>query len=89
VTREMRPATSKSPPFVGDAMNQRRLNILSWLSLGFGVVLYLVGVTGLLWPATPPTDVGLLASSLVFVLFGVIGLRLAKIVHSSPPAPRY
>ena len=62
-------------------MNQKRLTILSWASLAFGVVLYLIGVSGIFWPATPPADVGLLASSLVFVLFGVVGLRLAKIVH--------
>lgn len=52
--------------------------VLSILCLVFGVGLYLIGVAGLLWPSTSPTDVGLLSTSIVFALFGVLGLLLAR-----------
>lgn len=50
--------------------------ILALASLVFGLLFYVVAVAGLLWPATPPTDVGLVATSAVFVLFGAFGLLL-------------
>ncbi|MEK6985538.1 MAG: hypothetical protein AABX89_04045 [Candidatus Thermoplasmatota archaeon] len=49
---------------------------LSFASLVFGVLFYLVGVLGLLWPATAPLDVGLTSTSAIFILFGLFGLLL-------------
>ena len=51
---------------------------LSLLALLFGVGLYLLGVSGALWPASPPGDVGLVATSTVFALFGLLGLLLSR-----------
>ena len=51
---------------------------LSLACLVFGIGFYLVGVAGLLWPKTSPADVGLLSTCVVFVLFGVLGLLLAR-----------
>ncbi len=50
--------------------------VLSFASLAYGVLFYLAGVSGLLWPATPPLDVGLLSTAAVFILFGLVGLLL-------------
>lgn len=49
---------------------------LSIASLVFGVLFYVVAVAGLLWPATQPSDVGLVSTTAVFVLFGAFGLLL-------------
>lgn len=48
--------------------------VLSLASIAVGVLFYLVGVLGLLWPKSPPMDVGLVSTSAIFVLFGVAGL---------------
>lgn len=48
--------------------------VLSLASLAVGVLFYLTGVLGLLWPKSPPMDVGLLSTSAIFVLFGLVGL---------------
>jgi hypothetical protein len=51
--------------------------ILSYASLAFGALFYILSVAGLLWKAaTPPLDVGLVSTSAVFVLFGLVGLLL-------------
>lgn len=51
--------------------------ILALGSLAFGVLFYLGSVGGILWhAATPPGDVGVVATSGVFVLFGLLGLLL-------------
>ena len=50
--------------------------ILSVASLAVGVLFYLTGVLGLLWPKSPPMDVGLLSTSAIFVLFGLVGLLI-------------
>ncbi len=50
--------------------------ILSFASLALGVLFYVASVAGLLWPATSPLDVGLVATSAIFVLFGAFGLLL-------------
>ncbi|MGB0653181.1 MAG: hypothetical protein ACPGQL_08265 [Thermoplasmatota archaeon] len=53
--------------------------ILSFVSIAFGVLLYLASVLGLFYDnATPPADIGLLSTVLVFVLFGVFGILLSK-----------
>lgn len=51
---------------------------LSIASLGFGVVYFILGVTGLMWPATPATDVGLVSVTGVFVLMGALGLYINR-----------
>ncbi|MCA1811084.1 MAG: hypothetical protein LC623_03620 [Halobacteriales archaeon] len=48
--------------------------VLSLASLAVGVLFYLTGVLGLLWPKSPPMDVGLLSTSAIFALFGLVGL---------------
>ncbi|HUR63630.1 MAG TPA: hypothetical protein VM241_04025 [Candidatus Thermoplasmatota archaeon] len=50
--------------------------VLSLASIVLGVLFYLAGVLGLLWPKSPPMDVGLLSTSVLFVLFGLVGLLL-------------
>ncbi len=51
--------------------------ILSLACLAFGVLFYLASVGGLLWhAASPPMDVGLVATTAVFVLLGILGLLL-------------
>lgn len=53
--------------------------ILGALSLLLAVVLYLVSVTGLLYSApTAPSDIGLVSTTLVFLLFGLGGLVLGR-----------
>jgi hypothetical protein len=56
--------------------------VLSLASIAVGVLFYLVGVLGLLWPSTKPFDVGLLSTSALLVLFGLVGLLLER-----KPAP--
>lgn len=50
--------------------------VLSVASLLFGLVFYVAAVAGVLWPATSPGDVGIVASAGVFVLLGLVGLLL-------------
>ncbi|MEA3190135.1 MAG: hypothetical protein QOD77_717 [Thermoplasmata archaeon] len=50
--------------------------VLSLASLAFGVLFYVAAVAGLLWPATPPADVGILSTAGVFILMGLVGLLL-------------
>jgi len=51
--------------------------VLSLASIVLGVLFYLQGVLGLLFEkATSPTDVGLVSTSALFVLFGLVGLML-------------
>ncbi|MEA3203278.1 MAG: hypothetical protein QOI63_953, partial [Thermoplasmata archaeon] len=42
-------------------MNLRK--VVAFGLIAVGVLFYLVGVLGILWPKTPPTDVGLLSTS--------------------------
>lgn len=55
---------------------------LSLAVLIFGIVFFLVAVTGMLWPASKVTDVGVLSTTVICVLFGAIG-----ILASRTPAP--
>ncbi|HEX2066063.1 MAG TPA: hypothetical protein VHI93_04540 [Candidatus Thermoplasmatota archaeon] len=48
--------------------------VLSVASIAFAALFYLTGVLGLLWPKTDPLDVGLLSTSVLFLLFGLVGL---------------
>lgn len=52
--------------------------ILSVVLLAFAVVYYLVAVTGLLWPATPPLDVGIVSTTAIFALLGGLGLLVTQ-----------
>jgi hypothetical protein len=52
--------------------------VLSLASIVLGVLFYLTGVLGLLWPASPPLDVGLVSTSVLFVLFGLVGLTMRE-----------
>lgn len=52
--------------------------VLSLASLVVGVLYYLVGVLGLLWPKSPPGDVGLVSTAVVFILFGLVGLLVDR-----------
>jgi hypothetical protein len=58
--------------------------LLSGVCLVLGVGFYVAGVAGFLWTKTAPGDVGLLSTSAVFVLFGVLGLVLKK-AQAPPP----
>ncbi|MES2153971.1 MAG: hypothetical protein V4510_02455 [bacterium] len=59
---------------------------LAVASLAVGVVFYLGSVGGMLWgKASPPADVGVVSTSAVFVLFGVLGLMLKD--DQAPQAP--
>jgi hypothetical protein len=53
-------------------MNLRKVAAL--VLIAFGVLLYLVGILGVLWPRTQPGDVGLVSTSAIFALFGIVGL---------------
>ncbi len=60
-------------------MNTAVTKTLSFASLAFGAILYLVSVTGVAYEAaTPPGDIGLVSTVLVFLLFGVFGLLLVR-----------
>ena len=50
-------------------MNLHKVIAVALIALGLAY--YLTGVLGLLWPKSPATDVGLLSTSAIFVLFGV------------------
>ncbi len=50
--------------------------IVALCSLALGVLFYLAAIAGIMWPATPPMDVGVISTSAVFVLFGLLGLML-------------
>ena len=51
--------------------------VLSYASLAYGVLFYLAGVSGMLWAkASPPLDVGLVSTSVIFILMGAVGLLL-------------
>jgi len=53
--------------------------VLSIASLAVGVIYYVGSVAGLLWSApTPPLDHGLVPTAAVFVLFGLVGLLVAR-----------
>ncbi|HUR62669.1 MAG TPA: hypothetical protein VM286_09940 [Candidatus Thermoplasmatota archaeon] len=56
----------------------RLSKIVSLVCIVLGVLFYLQGVLGLLWPRSPPLDVGLLSTSALFVLFGLVGLLLDR-----------
>lgn len=56
----------------------RTSKVLALACLAVGVLFYVVAIAGLLWPATKPTDVGLLSTSGVLVLFGLAGLALRE-----------
>jgi len=59
-------------------MNRTAL-VLSIASLAFGVLFYVASVAGLLWSKpTPPLDHGLVPTAAVFVLFGLVGLVVAR-----------
>lgn len=59
-------------------MQKNMTTILGIASAVFGLLLFLVSVTGVFWPATPVTDPGMLSTTMVFVLFGVLGFFLGK-----------
>jgi len=50
--------------------------ILALGCLAIGVLFYVAAVAGLMWPATPPMDVGVVSTSGVFILLGLLGLLL-------------
>ena len=51
--------------------------VLSLVSIALGVLFYLQGILGLLFEkATPPGDVGLVSTSALFILLGLVGLLL-------------
>ena len=52
--------------------------IVSVVCIAVGVLFYFQGVLGLLWPKSPPMDVGLLSTSVLFILFGLVGLLLDR-----------
>jgi len=54
-------------------VESRTVRTLSIASIAVGVLFYVLGVSGALWPATPPTDVGLATVSILAVLFGAVG----------------
>jgi hypothetical protein len=57
----------------------RLTTVLSIASLAFGVLFYLGSVGGIFWnESTPPLDHGVVPVSLIFVLFGVLGLLLGR-----------
>ncbi len=59
-------------------MKANTTNVLSVLSLVLGAGLYLAGVAGLFGKAVAPGDVGLVATSAIFILFGALGLLLGR-----------
>ncbi len=52
--------------------------VLGIVSLVIGVLLFAVSVGGVFWPATPVSDLGMLSTVFVFILFGGLGLLLHK-----------
>ncbi len=53
---------------------------LSFVSLAIAVILYLASVTGIFYgAATPPGDIGLVSTTLVFLLLGAAGLALDRV----------
>lgn len=59
-------------------MQKNTATILGIVSAVFGLLLYVTSVAGVFFPATPPTDPGMLWTSVVFILFGVFGFLLGK-----------
>jgi hypothetical protein len=59
-------------------MEKNTPTIMGLASLIFGALLLIVSVAGVFWPATPITDPGMLSTSAVFLLFGVLGIVLGK-----------
>ncbi len=54
--------------------------IVSIVCLAFAVLLYLTSVAGLIFEkASSPTDMGLVSTTVVFLLFGIFGLLLHKV----------
>ncbi len=60
-------------------MQKNTATILGIASAVFGVLLFLVSVTGVFFgAATSVTDPGMLSTVIVFVLFGVVGYFLGQ-----------
>ncbi len=52
--------------------------ILGIVAAVIGVLLLALSAAGVFWPATPITDPGMLWTSVVFLLFGGLGILLGK-----------
>lgn len=59
-------------------MAQNTATILGIAAALFGVLLFLTSVTGVFWPATPVSDPGMLWTSVIFVLLGIVGFALGR-----------
>jgi hypothetical protein len=59
-------------------MHMQAVRFLSVVSLLVAVVLLVVSVSGAFWPSTPIGDIGMLSTVVIFALFGVVGLALAR-----------
>lgn len=59
--------------------------VLGAATLLFGIVFFVVSVTGMLWPSTPVGDVGLLSVVSVTCLLGIGGLALSRYPAPEPP----
>jgi hypothetical protein len=59
--------------------------ILGLALLAFAVLFFLVAVTGMLWPASPVTDVGVLSVTSITLLFGLGALALSRYPTPEPP----
>lgn len=69
-----------NPFIVGATMAQNTATILGIAAALFGVLLFLTSVTGVFWPSTPTpvTDPGMLWTSVIFVLLGLVGFALGR-----------
>ncbi|MHB8632616.1 MAG: hypothetical protein ACYDBQ_01430 [Thermoplasmatota archaeon] len=60
-------------------MIQNKPGFVLWtLVLAAGIVFFLVSVSGLLWPASPWNDVGVLSVTLVTVPLGAAGMLASR-----------
>ncbi len=64
-------------------MQKNTTTILGIASAVFGLLLFLVSVTGIFWNPTPVNDPGMLSTTMVFVLFGVLAFFLGKRLPAS------
>lgn len=59
-------------------MSRTLYTALAAASLVVGLLILVVALTGLFWPATPVGDIGMWSTVGMFLLLGVLGMLLAR-----------
>jgi len=60
-------------------VNRTLYTVAGATSLLFGLLLLVVSISGVFWEATPIADVGMASTVGIFVVFGILGLLLARV----------